>query len=241
MNYANAGYIYAIRNLTNGHMYIGSTTNYKSRWGTHRSTLRRGVHHSFILQRAWDKHGEAAFDFTVLVVCPQDLRIEYENRFMALQEYNVLRTPRESSVRGGWKHSPEFKAKLSALHTGKVLSEAHRKKVSIAATGRIYDATFREKARARQLGVIPSVETRARQSAVRTGCVVSSATRDKLSSAARATWARKLAAMHTRIQEVQRVIDAGLPIYKALKAAKLSSATYYKYLGHGTLPSGEGT
>lgn len=61
MNYADAGYIYAIRNTVNGNAYIGSTTNYKSRWFTHKSLLRKGKHHSFILQRAWDKYGEAAF------------------------------------------------------------------------------------------------------------------------------------------------------------------------------------
>ena len=160
MNYVGAGYIYAIRNRKNGHAYIGSTVNYKSRWHTHKSQLRRGVHHSFVLQKAWDKHGEAEFAFELLLFCPKELRVMYEARLMPLQTYNVMRTPKESSVRGGWKHSAAFKAKMSALHKGKALSEEHRAKLSVAASNRICDEAFRQKARNRQIGVSPSTETR---------------------------------------------------------------------------------
>jgi group I intron endonuclease len=164
MNYQGSGYIYAIRNRKNAHAYIGSTVNYKSRWHTHRSQLRRGVHHSFVLQKAWDKYGEAAFDFELLLVCPKELRAMYEARLMPLQTYNIMRTPKESGVRGGWKHSDVFKAKMSALHKGKTLSEDHRAKLSAAASDRVYDEAFKQKARSRQIGVSPSVETRQRLS-----------------------------------------------------------------------------
>lgn len=162
MNYADAGYVYAIRNTVNNRAYIGSTSNFKSRWHTHRSTLRRGIHHSFILQKAWDKYGEAAFAFELLLVCSKDQRVEYEKRLMPLQAYNVFRTPRESSVRGGWKHSDAFKEKMSALHKGKRLTEAHKENISAATIGRRYDLAFREKARARQTGISPSEQTRLR-------------------------------------------------------------------------------
>jgi len=165
MNTANGvGYVYSIENTVNSHRYVGSTTNYKSRWQTHRSTLRRGKHHSFILQKAWDKYGEKAFDFKLLLVCPKDQRIEYETRLMPLQTYNILRTPHEVLVRGGWSHTPEFKAKMSALHKGKVLTDEHREKLSTHRKGRIESQEFREKARARQLGVSPSNETRSKLS-----------------------------------------------------------------------------
>jgi group I intron endonuclease len=155
-----AGFVYAIRNTANGGMYIGSTTNFKSRWGTHRSALRNGRHHSFILQKAWDKHGEHNFVFEVLCVCAKEQRIEYENRLMPLQRYNVLRTAREQLVRGGWKHTEAFKQKMSFTHKGKPLSGEHKARVAAAKKGMKMNAAFCEKARQRQTGFKPSAKTR---------------------------------------------------------------------------------
>ena len=43
-----------------------------TRWSNHRQLLRAGKHHSRKLQRAWTKHGEAAFSFDVLELCDED-------------------------------------------------------------------------------------------------------------------------------------------------------------------------
>ena len=55
--------IYAIENLTNGRMYIGSAQRFNKRWKEHLRALERGVHHSRFLQRDWDKCGSEAFRF----------------------------------------------------------------------------------------------------------------------------------------------------------------------------------
>ena len=47
-------------------MYIGESVDIKSRWHTHKSELRRGVHHSERLQKDWKKYGEKAFRFSVV-------------------------------------------------------------------------------------------------------------------------------------------------------------------------------
>lgn len=47
-------------------MYIGESVDIKSRWYTHKSELRRGVHHSERLQKEWKKYGEKAFRFSVV-------------------------------------------------------------------------------------------------------------------------------------------------------------------------------
>ena len=229
MNYEGAGYIYAIRNRVNGHAYIGSTKGYKARWHAHRSTLRRKVHHSFVLQRAWDKYGEEAFEFKILLVCPLELRIFYETRLMALETYNVLRTPKEIGVRGGWTHSEAFKAKMSGLHKGKALSAAHKAKLSDAATGRVYSEAFREQARARQLGVVPSEQTKAKQSAVRVGYIVPLETRNKLARIATQRGIGTARISMDRIRSLQPLIEAGASIHCAIKSIGMSSATYYKY------------
>lgn len=141
-------------------MYIGSSINYKARWYAHKHTLTNGKHHSFVLQKAWDKYGQDSFEFKVLLVCSLDMRYFYEQLLMKLQSYNVYRTANECGIRGGWNHSDAFKAKMSMLHKGKKLTLEHREKISVASSGRKYNELFKEKARARQLGVSPSKVTR---------------------------------------------------------------------------------
>lgn len=61
--------IYAITNTVNGKTYIGSTQRgFNHRWNTHLSVLRRGLSDSKHLQSAWNKYGEAAFQFSIVEV-----------------------------------------------------------------------------------------------------------------------------------------------------------------------------
>jgi group I intron endonuclease len=58
--------IYRIRNVVNGHYYIGSTVHSRKRFWAHRKALRAGVHDCIRLQRAWNKYGEDCFKFEIL-------------------------------------------------------------------------------------------------------------------------------------------------------------------------------
>lgn len=116
MNYA---YVYSIENKVNGKCYIGSTTNPRVRWSKHKGDLNRKKHHSFVLQRAWDKYGEDNFSFKVLLQCDKKDKIEYENRCMVLQSYNVLKTARETLV-----FTPEIRAKMRNVKLGIKYSRA---------------------------------------------------------------------------------------------------------------------
>jgi len=58
--------VYAIRNTVSGRVYVGSSQNIQRRWNAHRHQLRQGTHHAVILQRSWERHGEAAFVFVIL-------------------------------------------------------------------------------------------------------------------------------------------------------------------------------
>lgn len=51
---------------------MGSSCSVLDRWSAHRRKLRKGVHHSIHLQRAWDKYGEVAFLFTMLITVEED-------------------------------------------------------------------------------------------------------------------------------------------------------------------------
>lgn len=58
--------IYTITHTATGRNYIGSSINVQQRWLDHIRTLRRGVHKSSHLQRAWDKYGADAFSFAII-------------------------------------------------------------------------------------------------------------------------------------------------------------------------------
>src|SRR4051794_5001336 len=61
--------IYAIRCKPTGKVYVGSAARITKRWNDHRQSLASGKHHSVLLQRAWEKYGPDAFEFTVLAYC----------------------------------------------------------------------------------------------------------------------------------------------------------------------------
>jgi len=155
VNYENCGYVYAITNTVNGGSYIGSTTNLASRWKTHRYLLRKGKHHSFILQKAWDKYGETSFSFAPILVCSKHMRGFYENALIKLARYNVVKTDVFKEVCG---------AKISAALRGRKKTESHRKAISAGKTGVAMGDSFKQKARLRQLGVSLSSATRSRLS-----------------------------------------------------------------------------
>jgi group I intron endonuclease len=63
-------FIYKIINTVNGKFYVGSTTNTRERFRTHRNKLRRNKHHTKHLQAAWNKYGESMFVFHVIETIP---------------------------------------------------------------------------------------------------------------------------------------------------------------------------
>jgi group I intron endonuclease len=76
-------FIYKIINTINGKFYVGSTTNTRERFRTHRNKLRRGAHHCPHLQAAWNKYGENNFLFRVIEDIPQNASLqEAEDRWL---------------------------------------------------------------------------------------------------------------------------------------------------------------
>lgn len=101
--------IYQIKNLVNGNSYIGSTVQPKRRKSNHFKLLSKGLHTSFLLQRAWDKHGKDNFEFKALFVCPKDQRFFFEQKTMIMGDYNLLKVvgmPPAGSM-SGLKHTKE--------------------------------------------------------------------------------------------------------------------------------------
>lgn len=100
--------IYQILCSVSGKSYVGSSRRIYRRWHEHRRNLRKGDHRSPRLQRAWSKHGEAAFAFSVLEECTIDELFAREQVYLDLKkrDYNSM-----SRVR---VITPEMRAKITA-------------------------------------------------------------------------------------------------------------------------------
>lgn len=131
--------IYKITNLLNGKCYVGSARSLDSRWRRHSHDLAHGKHHSRKLQRAFDKYGASAFEFSVLehVSDLAQLIIREQHWIDAL---NAFKT--------GYNALP---AAGSAL--GQVRSEETRAKLR----GRVIPAETRERMSAAKKGIVPAI------------------------------------------------------------------------------------
>lgn len=127
--------IYEILNTVNGKRYVGQTSNLSKRWGEHRSALKRGRHENSRLQRSWDKYGENAFEFVVLIYCSiEDLTHQEQYFFdVARPEYNLA--PAAGTCLGV-KHSDKARANMSAAHIGKKQDPDVVEKRAAAARGK---------------------------------------------------------------------------------------------------------
>ena len=80
--------VYMIKNKVNGKFYIGSSVDIAYRWARHKRQLRNGNHHSIHLQRAWDKYGEASFDFSILSTIEGDFLDASQVEIQTIEKYN---------------------------------------------------------------------------------------------------------------------------------------------------------
>ena len=149
--------VYCIRNKTNGKRYVGSASQtFKKRWNYHIYELRNQIHYNRHLQSAWNKYGEEAFEFIVLQRCHPDDCVTYEQVWLdryksADSKYGYNLSPTAGSTLGV-KFTDEVKARLSEWHTGKVLTEEHKKNIGEAGKGRKHTEEAKEKIRQGKLG-----------------------------------------------------------------------------------------
>lgn len=131
MNLNNTTGIYSITNKVNGKRYIGSTyCNFYDRFCAHRSTLNRKCHSSILMQRAWDKYGQDAFEFEVLEVINVDLdkrEIYYINLYKSsLPEFGYNISTETNNARLGHQQSEQTREAIS-----KKLKGIRRSKITI--------------------------------------------------------------------------------------------------------------
>lgn len=116
------GAVYLIANTVSGSVYVGLSTNPRKRWRWHLCELRANRHPNPYLQRAWNKYGAAAFEFSVLEECDtlealNDAEVFWIGylRYIGTSIYN-----QKSGGGFGGEFSQAMRQKLSRSHTGKV-------------------------------------------------------------------------------------------------------------------------
>lgn len=109
--------IYCIENIKTKIQYIGSSNNYKGRIANHFYRLRNNKHHSKYLQNSYNKHSELFFKYYIIEECDEEQLIEKEQYWIDLlkPKYNLCLI---AGKRSGYKHTEEFKKKLSEKNKG---------------------------------------------------------------------------------------------------------------------------
>lgn len=140
--------IYEIKNLINGKIYIGSSSNLKKRMYSHIYNLRNNRHRNSFLQNSWNKYGESNFHFSVVefvgdisnLLTREQYWIDTTMCYIRSNGFNIRKIA-ESNY--GIKLSEESKKRMSESRKGKGspwfgkrLSTEHRKKLSDSKKGK---------------------------------------------------------------------------------------------------------
>lgn len=90
--------IYIIKNTINKKVYVGSAINLKSRWKRHLWALSKNVHHSSILQKAFNKYGAENFFIEILEYVPDKKQLIQREQYW-IDKYDSANTRRNIGER----------------------------------------------------------------------------------------------------------------------------------------------
>jgi group I intron endonuclease len=112
------GYIYKITNTKNNKCYIGVTNQVpEKRWKDHKNSIKNG-RGCPLLREAFNKYGEGAFKFEVIIICFNEdvynYEIEYIKKYNSLvpNGYNIHKGGECGGNFLGKKHTEEAKQKM---------------------------------------------------------------------------------------------------------------------------------
>jgi group I intron endonuclease len=131
--------IYFIINIKNGKIYVGSTSNFNTRFYNHKRELRLGIHRNSHLQSAWNKYGEINFAFKIIEKCSYINLVEKEQKWLDIINNLTLTYNHGKLASNPWlgcKHSIESRHKMSKGQlgnkncVGRILSDETKEKIS---------------------------------------------------------------------------------------------------------------
>lgn len=110
--------VYQIKNKLNNKIYVGSSVNIEQRIKAHQKALNTNSHNNHYLQNAWNKYGESNFEFSVLEIVEDRLKLrEIEKNYIHKLNcvdhtigYNILS---DTNIGLGVKASMEVRKKIS--------------------------------------------------------------------------------------------------------------------------------
>lgn len=120
--------IYCIKNIINGKMYIGQSSDIYWRWTHHKSDLNHNRHHNSCLQNAWNKYKEDSFQFFIIETCECHQLDELEQEWIKLLNTNVNKENSNGynlddggqGIRG-YKHTDEELDKMHRIQSPKIV------------------------------------------------------------------------------------------------------------------------
>jgi len=212
--------VYCIKNVITNDLYIGSTTNFKTRVRQHRWKLKNKKHPSKLLQNHYLTQQENEFQFIILEIIENanDLLVR-EQYFMDSLESNY-NTAKKAGSNLGVKHSDETRKKLSIIGIGnkngtgtiwkeeakqkmsiikKNISDETRLKMSESAKKRKHSDLTKKKMSEIRMGKSLPIETRIKLSKSLTGKIVSDETKKRMSDA------QKKSMTSERLQKMSQV------------------------------------
>lgn len=153
--------IYRITCLPTSRCYVGSTQDYLVRTASHLCDLRKGRHHNSRLQRAWNKYGEANFEFEELrtVESSERYEVEQEEIDRCPKVFNTSTAGEPPSFLGGIQ-SPEVRDRISRNRSGIPMSEETKEKLRQQSLGVKQRPEAVEKSRRGNTGLIRNEEAR---------------------------------------------------------------------------------
>lgn len=114
--------IYKITNTVNGKVYIGSAINIERRFKQHIYSLNKGAHYNPHLQSSWNKYGEDAFVFEVIIEV-EDVGYLYDIETKFIHEYRAFDRQRGYNLQVnagkgmlGMTHRKESLSRMSRSH-----------------------------------------------------------------------------------------------------------------------------
>lgn len=147
--------IYAIQ-CEDGRAYVGGSSDLDRRWKEHRAELRRGAHHSRILQEVWHLLGEASFRLVVLELVPEgaDLMAAEQRHIDIVRSLGLLLNAMPNATAKGVTRTQDTRAKMSAWQIGKKHSAQTKSRISAANSGRTHSAQSRANMGASKVGLL---------------------------------------------------------------------------------------
>lgn len=195
--------VYCIKNKINNKVYVGSSSvSLFIRLRVHKGDLRRNKHPNRHLQSAWNKYGEKAFEFGVILRCRPENCIVFEQHYIDKLKacndgfgYNIrLKADSNLGIKLSGKalenvrcnHStPEYKLKMREAAKKRFEDPGLRKLYSKIMKERWEDQEFRDKVTAKHRKNMKDPEIRKKISEANKGKKMSVLTRLRMSNAKR--------------------------------------------------------